>query len=175
MPDHHHDHTHKREIRVPFEEFLSHFPELPLPVILNEEAAHDFSKENEVLHSLIIDQYFLPLEGEMDDFTEIVPCFRFPKGKDFHAIVYWKAGLLEYYFILVTLSPQGVLIDRRVLAGTFVEGDIVTQSVATIDEDWIITVVTGRARSGRGALYDASTSKTTSFEVMPDGTIIDSE
>ncbi|MBK7406899.1 MAG: hypothetical protein IPL49_12930 [Saprospirales bacterium] len=175
MAEHSHEHTEKREIRIPFSQFLEHFPEVPLPTILSEETAHSFSKENEVLHSLIIDQYFMPLEGDMDEFTEIVPCFRFPETKDFHAIVYWKAGLLQYYFILVTLSLKGELIDRRVLAGTFVDGETVTQSVATIDEDWIITIVTGQAKTDRGALYDATASKTTSVEVMPDGSIIDSE
>lgn len=177
MSEHSHDHhhTHKREIRIPFEEFLELFPLAPLPITLTEEMAHEFSKENEVMPGLVIEQYMLPLEGEIDEWTEFVPCFRFPDTKDFHAIVYWKAGLLQYHFVLVTLNLQGGVIDKRVLAGTQVAGEIVTQSVATIDQDWIVTVVTGQARSGKDTLYDATTSKAFSLEVMPNGTIIDEE
>jgi hypothetical protein len=175
MSEPHSHHTHKREVRVSFAQFLELFPELELPVTLTEEAAHNFSKENKVLPSLVIEQYFLPLEGVVDEMTEFVPCFRFPKTKDFHALVYWKASLLEYNFILLTLSLKGELIGQRVLAGTFAEGDTVTQSVATIDEDWIITIVTGQAQAGKEDLYDASTSKTISLEVLPNGTIIDNE
>jgi len=173
MEEHHHSHSPRREIRIPFEQFLEQFPVLPLPVVLSEEAAHNFSKENEVLPTLVIEQFILPLEDPADEFTEFVPCFRFPKTDGFHAIVYWKAGLLEYSFVLVTYSMAGVLIDRRVLAGTFVDGETVTQSVATIDEDWIITIVTGQARSGRGALYEASSSRVSNLEVLPNGAIME--
>lgn len=172
--DHHH-HSHKREIRIPLEEFLELFPVMRLPVTLSEETAHEFSKENDVMPGLVIEQYMVPLEGEIDEWTEFVPCFRFPDTKDFHAIVYWKAGLMQYYFVLVTLTLQGKVIDKRVLAGTYVAGEVVTQSVATIDPDWIITVVTGQNRSGKDAFYDASTSKASGMEVMPNGTIIDEE
>ena len=172
---HHHSHLPRKDIRIPFDQFLEEFPVLPLPVTLSEEAAHSFSRENDVLHSLMIEQYILPMEGEADEYTEFVPCFRFPKTENFHAIVYWKAGLLEYDFVLATFTLAGALIDRRILAGTFVQGDTVTQSVATIDEDWVITVVTGQARSGKGSFYDASTSKVSSLEVLPNGTIIADE
>ena len=171
----HHHHAHKREIRIPFDQFLDMFPLLPLPVTLTEEMAHEFSKENEVLSNLMIDQYIVPLEGEIDELTEFVPCFRLPDTKDFHAIVYWKAGLMEYNFVLVTYTKPGQLIDRRVLAGTLVAGEIVTQSVATIDPDWIVTVVTGQNPFGKGTFYDASTSKAFGLEILPNGTIIDDE
>jgi hypothetical protein len=174
MSEHHHHHPHKREIRVSFEEFLEQFPILPLPITLSEETARAFSKENDVLPSLVVEQYMVPLEGEeIDEWTEFVPCFRFPDTKDFHAIVYWKAGLLQYYFVLATFSNKGELINRRILAGTFVRGNLVTQSVATIDQDWIITIVTGQGRGEEDALYDASSSKTLAMEVMPNGLIVD--
>ena len=177
MEEHHHSHSHfpDRGIRIPFDQFLELFPIVPLPVVLSEEAAHDFSKENDVLSALMIQQFILPLEGEVDELTEFVPCFRFPKTDGFHAIVYWKAGLLQYNFVLVTYSLQGELIDRRVLAGTFVQGETVTQSVATVDQDWIISVVTGQSRAGRDVVYDAASSKFTNLEVMVNGTIIDEE
>lgn len=177
MEEHHHSDSPlpNRGIRIPFEQFLELFPVLPLPVTLSEEAAHNFSLENDVLHALMIEQYILPLEGEIDELTEFVPCFRFPGTDSFHAIVYWKAGLLQYNFVLVTYTSTGRLIDRRVLAGTFVQGDTVTQSVATIDQDWIVSVVSGQTRAGKDVLYDAASSKFTNLEVMADGTIIDEE
>ena len=159
--------------QIPFEQFLALFPVLPLPITLTEELAIEFSKENDVLPAAAIEQFILPMEPDADELTEFVPCFRIPKTEHFHALVYWKAGLLRYEFVLLTFTHKGVLIDYRSLAGTFAEGNTVTQSVATIDEDWVVTIVAGQAPAERGALYDASGSKTIILEVAPNGAIIE--
>jgi len=66
-----------------------------------------------------------------------------PKTKDFVGIVYWKASLMTYEYILATFTNKGVLIDQQVLAGTTAEGSAIARTVATIDEEWDIFIVGG--------------------------------
>lgn len=157
--------------QVSFEQFLDYFPETKLPVTLSEDAAHRYSQINEPFHQLAIEQFIHPIETEYDELTEFVPCFRIPETHAFHAVVYWKAGLMNYQYVLATFTKKGELIDRRVLAGTFVQGDVMTQSVATIEEDWMIYVVSGQGLA-HDDLYEAGRSRAFELELLPDGLII---
>lgn len=162
----------KRPVTVSFEQFLKYFPEIDLPIILTEEAAHAFSSQNEPFHPQSIRQFIAPFHlDELDDMTEFVPCFKIPDTHGFHAIIYWKAGLMNYEYILMTFTEKGDIIDRRVIAGTFSDGQLLTTSVATIEEDWIIHVVTGQSASDKLHTYAASDSKAFNLELLPDGTI----
>lgn len=155
---------------VSLDSFLSFFPELPLPVLLSESVQLDFSRNNPPLPGLAIEQYLLPLEkGPVDEMTEFVPCFKIGATHSFHAIVYWRAALMDYQYILLTLTEKGALIDRRVIAGTFSDGKVLTQSVAQIDEDWAIQVVSGQSADD---FYSADTSTMFQLELLPDGKII---
>ena len=159
--------------KVSFAHFLEKFPELPLPITLNNEAHHAFSRENDPLSPLMIEQYILPLEDlVVDEFTEFVACFRIPETHGFHAVVYWRASLLDYQYKLATFTRKGELIDIRIIAGTFSDGETLIQSFATIEEDWEILVVSGQVKTGQKEPYDASSSTTYSLELLPDGTII---
>lgn len=156
---------------VSFEHFIERFPEVRLPVALTEESQRLFSATNEPFPQAIIEQYLLPLEGiEPDPYTEFVPCFRIPETYEFHAIVYWKAALLDYQFMLVTLTKQGEVIDKKAIAGTYYDGEMLLNSVATIDEDWEIIIVSGK--SDPNGLYRAASSKTVKMEMLPEGQII---
>lgn len=147
------------------------FPEIRLPITLTDEMAHVFGQTNGLISEELLDRYILPYEEEgHDEFTEFVPCFRIPATHDFHALVFWRAGLLKYAFTMLTLDKQGGFIDRRVLAGTFSAENELVQSVATIDEDWEILVVSGKSKPGD--LYDASTSSKLNLELLPEGQII---
>jgi len=159
--------------KIRFSHYLKYFPELELPITLGEETHHAFSQKNEPLPALAIQQFILPLEGEeeVDELTEYIPCFKIPKTDGFYAIVYWKAGLLNYQYMLVTYEPKGKLIDQRVIAGTFSDGESMTNSVATIEEDWMIYVVTGHSAKA-DEVYDAGHSTTIDLEILPDGSII---
>ncbi len=156
-----------------FAQFLAKFPEIELPVILNEEAHHTFSTENSPLSEAMILQYILPLEDveEGDEFTEFVPCFKLPKTEDFHAVVYWKAGLMSYHYAIATFTKKGQSIDHRVIAGTFVSGQTITQSVATINEENEIYVASGQG-STQNDDYDAATSTAYELELTPEGQIV---
>ncbi|MEN0003162.1 MAG: hypothetical protein AAF798_03425 [Bacteroidota bacterium] len=161
--------------KIQFPHFLSLFPEIELPITLGTDSHFVFSKKNDPLPALAIQQYLLPTElEEVDDMTEFVPCFRLSNTYDIHAVVYWKAGLLNYQYILLTFTKQGVAIDKKVIAGTFSDGELLTQSVATIDEDWTIHVVSGQQGIDIDD-YDASSSRAFQLELLPEGNIIESE
>ncbi len=159
---------------VTFAQFLAKFPEIDLPVMLNEEAHHIFSTENSPLTEAMIQQYILPLEDvdTDDEFTEFVPCFQLPKTDGFHAVVYWKAGLMNYHYALVTFSKKGQAIDRRVIAGTFIGGQTITQSVATINEENEIFVASGQGNTQNDS-FDPASSTAYELELLPDGQIVD--
>jgi hypothetical protein len=159
-----------QELEIDFQHFIEYFPELELPVHLDDEVHHTFSLENEPLPSLAIEQYLLPIEEDTDELTEFIPCFRVPETYDFHAIIYWKAAIMNYQYVLATFEKSGELIDKRVIAGTFSDGTSVIKSVATIEEDWMILTMTGKM-SSHEELYDATSSKMLEMELLPDGTI----
>ncbi|MCB0568957.1 MAG: hypothetical protein KDC66_04305 [Phaeodactylibacter sp.] len=161
----------KQPPKINFAHFLGKFPEVELPVTLGEESHHAFSQENEPMPPMMIEQFILPVEqAPADDYTEFVPCMKVPKTGDFHAIIYWRAGLLNYQYTLATFTNKGEWIDKRVIAGTFSDGETLTTSVATIDEDWMIYIVSGNA-GGNGTAYDASSSTAYKLELLPDGKI----
>ncbi|MEM9992059.1 MAG: hypothetical protein AAF738_09865 [Bacteroidota bacterium] len=163
-----------KTISVSFPDFIERFPEVELPLTLNDQTHHDFSKHNDPLPSIIIANFIAPIEDvEIDDYTEYIACFKIPKTYDFHAIVYWKAGLLNYTYTLATFSKGGQLIDKRVIAGTFSDGNSIVQSVATIDEDWMIYILSGQNELGND--YDPASSKAMEIELLPDGYISDFE
>jgi hypothetical protein len=158
---------------VDFTHFLEKFPKLELPVTLNDEAQHIFSKNNDPLPPLMVQQHILPLEANSpDEFTEFIPCFSIPQTYEFHAVVYWKAELMTYQYILVTFDKKGNFIDQKVLAGLYSDGSKVTQSVATIEPDWMIHVASGQVAAKNEKLYDASDSSAFELELLADGKII---
>ena len=161
-----------RQPKTEFQGFLQFFPEVELPITLNDEIHHIFSQQNKPLNHRFIDEFILPYEGEVGELTEFVPCFKVSDTHEFHAIVYWKAALMNYNYVLVTYSKTGALLDRRVIAGTYSDGARLTKSIATIDEDWMILIVTGQ-NDHNSSEYNAASSKTHQLELLPDGMIAD--
>ena len=157
---------------VKFEHFLSKFPEVELPITLSDDVHHDFSKENDPLQPLMIEEYITRYEAtEPDEMTEYVACFQMPiEKKDFKAVVYWKAGLLNYDYVLATYNPQtGVMIDKRAIAGTKVVGNAVKRIVAFVKEDFTIHVAEGVEDSALS--YNADSTKVRRFEMLENGRI----
>lgn len=158
--------------KIDFITFLEQFPLLEPPIILGEDSHHAFSKANLPIPAALIDRYIMPLEEEApDENTEFVACFRLDGLKDIHAIVYWKASLLNYNYVLATFDKSGNLIEKRVIAGTFYDGEQLTQSVATIDEDWMISVASGQSKT-HSSTFSATDSTAYQLELLPDGTIV---
>lgn len=161
----------KKNAAIKFEHFLERFPEIDLPVTLGEETHHHFSRKNKPLPAAMIRQFIAPLEDQIDELTEFISCFRIRKTSKFSAIVYWRASLMTYQYVLATFTDKGLLIDKKVIAGTFFDGHTLTQSVATIDEDWIISIASGQSERN-DVNYNAATSTAYQLELLPDGKIV---
>lgn len=155
-----------------FQNFLEVFPDVELPIILTEETQSVFSKENSPLSKMMIEQFIIPIDEDVDEFTEYIPCFKIPKTFDFHAIVFWKGGLMNYQFFLTTFDKKGNLIQKEQIAGTQVKADALLRTVATIEEDWTISSVAGVASANNNLAYDPATTLDSSLELLPDGKII---
>jgi hypothetical protein len=171
-PNLHYEPSNMNQPTIPFAQFLAKFPEIELPVVLNDEAHLIFSAENDPLAEAMIAQYILPNEPEeADELTEFVPCFKLPKTEGFDAVVYWRAGLMNYQYVLVTFATKGELLDRRVIAGTFINGPTITQSVATINEENEIFVASGQSNA-QDDTFDPASSTAYELELLPDGLIV---
>lgn len=161
-------------MRYLFSDFLAKFPPIPMPVTLGEETHHAFSTENEPLPLTMVESYIHPTDPEAgpdDEFTEYVPCFAIDNTDGFVALVWWKAGLLRYEYVLATFTLKGELIARRVIASTRVSGEKISRSVASIDEDWVIFIAEGEAAAA-GDVFDPTTSRTYDLEIMSNGEIV---
>ncbi|MCB0606850.1 MAG: hypothetical protein H6562_24370 [Lewinellaceae bacterium] len=157
--------------KAAFSAFLDRFPQVELPVTLGEDTHHTFSRNNKPLPAQLIEQYILPAEEEeADDLTEFVACFRLETLPAYSALVYWRAGLYSYQYILMTFDKKGDLIDRRVIAGSYYDEANLTQSVATLTEDRKIFVVSGQSDPA-GDHFDPATSTTHQFQLGEDGRI----
>jgi len=149
---------------------LSFFPEVHMPITFSEDLVTTFEKENQPLSQDVIQQYIYEWEGEVDEFTEFLPCLRLAETEHFHALVYWKGGLLKYEYVLVTLDKKGSLISRKPIASTIVEGELIKKSVAQIDEDFIIHIMAGENVGEEE--YDAGRSQAFNMEILHTGDII---
>jgi hypothetical protein len=162
-----------KRVRLEFSDFLQKFPRVELPITLGEEAHHVFSTENEPLSAAMIEQFIAPLDGgEKDEFTEYVPCFSFETGEKFAALVWWKAELLSYRYILATFTEKGEVIDLRVIAYTLVKEAEIRRAVATIDGELSILMVEGASVND---VYDPEQSVTRILEILPNGQIVSGE
>lgn len=160
--------------KVDFKHFLEKFPEIELPITLGEESHHAFSQSNDPLPPFMIEQFIAPLEEDpIDELTEFVACFSIPATKKFHSIVYWKAGLLNYQYRLVNYDQKGNLVAEKVIAGTHADEDgIITHSVATINKDWLIIIVSGQTNADPQAAADATSSTANRWIIGTEGKIV---
>jgi hypothetical protein len=155
-----------------FESFLSYFPEITPPITLTEDSIDHINATNDALPYHLLNSFINNWEGEEDlALTEYIPCLKLPKNGKFNTIIYWKASLLRYDFIMATIDDIGNLIQRKNLCGTLVEDNVIKKSVANIDEDYIIHIVAGAHKTNEMD-YDASYSQSFTMEVMANGEIV---
>lgn len=153
-------------------EFIDLFPEMPLPISITHDTHYFFSKNNAPVSKLMHDHFLQVYDGrDSDAYTEYVACFRIPETFDIHALVYWRANLDGFEYIMISLDKQGKLIEKKIIGRMHMEGDQVIQSVINIEDDWIIYSVEGLTHNA-GEPFDPSATKTTNFELLPDGQII---
>lgn len=162
-------------VRYIFPQFVAKFPPVEMPVTLGDETHHIFIQENEPLPEEMIRQFILPVETEgtaLDEFTEFVPCFAIDNTDNFIALVWWKAELLTYHYMLATFTDKGRLIDRRVIAHTIAGDGNVGRRVATINDEWEIFIAEGSTEDGQTG-FDPTTSRTYVLEIMANGEIVE--
>lgn len=157
--------------KTDFQHFIDFFPAISLPITLGEDTHITFSRQNKPLHQEVIREFIEPLEDQVfDDTMEVVPCFQIADIKDFYAIVYWKAELMSYQYILVTISKDREVIDKKTIAGTFSDGVRLIQSVATINETRQIYVASGQSEADQEE-YEAASSSVQRMAILDDGQI----
>ena len=159
--------------KLHFHDFLAKFPPVSMPVTLGEETHHTFGTENSPLSDALISQFIHPTETVVadDEFTEYIPCFSIDNTDQFIAVVWWKAELLRYGYVLATFTDKGELISREEIAGTTVQDGQVIRSVAFINEEWEITIGEGSSPDGN-TVFEPSTSRTRNLEILINGEII---
>ena len=154
-----------------FKNFLEHFANEQFPITLSDENISYFDRKNPPLSADVIRQFIKPGEDEDDELTEYVACCLIPQTKNFYGVIYWRGMMLEYDYILATYNKNGMLISKKVIAGTRSDGKNVRRSVATIDEDWVINIVAGELIDNE-ELYDPLKSKMMTMEILANGEII---
>jgi hypothetical protein len=159
--------------RLTFPDFVAKFPPVTMPATLGEDTHHVFSTENDPLSDELIAQFIHPTEEVVpdDEFTEYVPCFAINDTKEFIALVWWKAELLNYEYVLATFNQKGQLIDQEVIAYTRVEEGKLHRAVASITSELEIVIALGTS-SDNGDSFDPLTSKTLEMEILASGEIV---
>lgn len=155
--------------KVEFQQFLDKFPIVELPITLGENTHHLFSKNNDPFQQGMIDQFLT--RGSLDEYTEFIPCCRIPDTSDFYALIYWKAGLLEYEYYMVTFSKKGILIDERYIAGTRVKNEKLINVVTSFEEDWIFYSAEGESSAAEDKM-DKTSTKAFNLELLATGKIV---
>ncbi len=159
--------------RFDFPDFVGKFPPVPMPITLGEDSHHVFSIENQPLPIEMIEQFIQPANPDGtppdDEYTEYVPCLAIDDTDGFVALIWWKASLLHYEYVLATFNLKGEQIDRRVIGHTRIQNGRISRAVATIDEDWVVFIAEGE--SADGDIFDPTSSRTYEVEIMNDGTI----
>lgn len=153
-----------------FAEFIDFFPLLEPPFSLLPDISQ-IPSDGLPLPSMLVDVYILPIEGtEADEYTEYVPYGRIKGTKDFHAIIYWKAGVMQYEFVLVTFTLDGDPISHAIVSGMRADENGILHSVAVIQEDLGIIIAEGLAGEEE-ELEDLSQTNTYQMTIESNGQI----
>ena len=155
-----------------FTDFLDLFPPAAFPLAFGEDSYRGYEAAGKLVPDALAAEYVAPLEpAPLDEYTEVLACAQFAH-KDYVAVVYWKAGLLNNHYRLATFDKLGNPIESRVIAGAYNEPDAAaSQSAATITEERIVYVVSARAESD--GLGDAKESSALRLAIDDSGVIKD--
>ncbi len=160
----------KRLPEAQFAEFIEFFPALDLPLSLLPDTSQ-IPSDPIPLPGHLQEAYILPFESdEIDEFTEYIPYGRLAATRDFEAIIYWKAGVLRYEYILATYSLQGEPLSHAIVGGLRYEEEGVLHSVAVIHPDLTIIIAEGMAQTDDEGM-DPDQTQTYQMTILPTGII----
>lgn len=156
--------------KINFANFLKLFPKVELPITLDEHSHHTFSKENKPLPAALIEKFIIPHDkGQIDEFTEYIPCFRIPEQQDFEAVVYWKAMLMDYNYIMITFDKKGNFIQSYHIGGTRSDGHQIARLLSTIHPSLQIDLAAGSSALNQTE-YSPTDTKVFKIQLLPNGT-----
>jgi len=154
-----------------FAEFIEFFPLLRPPFSLLPDL-EQIPADPVPLPEVLLDAYILPFEGdEVDEYTEYIPYGKIEGTKDYHAMIYWKAGVLKYEFILATYGLDGQPTSHAIIGGIRYEEEGTIHSVAIVNEDLRITIAEGLAEEGTKEILPEET-QSYFMAIKPTGQII---
>ncbi len=160
----------KRIPTASFAEFIEFFPLQELPFSLLPDIGQ-IQSGTLPLPGIMLEAYILPIEGdEVDEYTEYIPYGRIAGTKDFQALVYWKASVMLYEFILATYTNAGDLISHAIVGGLRSDQEGLLHSVAIIHEDMTITIAEGLSLEEDESL-DINKTNTYQMAILPNGYI----
>lgn len=154
-----------------FTTLITKFPKAKLPLELAPDSYRNFEKKNKPLSLDSIKNFLIDEQEEVDEFTEFIPCFRLPDTTNFHALVFWQAGLMEYHYILITFNKNGHLIDKKSIAGTIPHANAFKISIANIKSSQKIEVKEGSADTNTKNLTPTSFSHYYHLNISDNGKI----
>ncbi|HKK89068.1 MAG TPA: hypothetical protein VJ917_09475 [Saprospiraceae bacterium] len=153
-----------------FNQFVQEVPLAEIPLVLSGEFQKQLTSVADPLPVPVIKD-LMPWEEVPDEMTEILVVARFEQEEKFQAMLYWKAELLTYSFVLVTYNFKGEVIDHQKIAGTTYDKESVVESVAIIEDDWMIFAAEGDNKLTEGKSFEASKTRKSNFMVEKDGRI----
>ena len=157
--------------KITFGDLLELFPQLELPLFLDDESASLFSQNNDPFPVELFDAMLRPLLPDDDEYTEYVPCFRISQD-EYHALVIWKASLLTYEYLMLIFDKKGQFLSSERIGGMLVRDDQLFRRVAHFDEEGIIHIAEGA--TDLSERFDPKESNTYEIEILPNGEIYSS-
>jgi hypothetical protein len=110
------------------------------------------------------------VEGhEVDEYTEYIPYGRISGAYDFYPLIYWKAGVMQYEFILAIYNHEGRVISQAIIGGLKSDDEGMLHSVAVIHPDLSITIAEGVATEEDD--LDFNQTNTYQMMIQPSGEI----
>ncbi len=150
---------------------MQQVPFAEIPLVLSVELQKQLTSLADPLPAPVVKD-LMPWEDLSDEMTEILVVARFEQEDNFQAMLYWKAELMTYSFILVTYNHKGEVIDHEKVAGTTYGEESVVESVAIIEDDWMIFAAEGSDKLSGDLSFEPDSSKKRNFMVEKDGHII---
>lgn len=164
----------KKANRITFENFIQFFPMVELPYTITSDTQRLISQKCDPLSATWMFNFVLDKDAVIDEYTEYMPCFSIPDTNDFFAIVFWEAGIEGSAYYLTTFSKNGILIDKKKIAGTKYNQDGLYQMVCTISPTWLFSCAEGRldADGNTAPVSSDDDHFHTSLQLTGDGEIV---
>ena len=156
-----------------FEHFLLLFPPAELPLNLSLQTESYLTAQRELLHSDWLEAFLPNLVEELDEYTEVLPCFSLPSPYKFHLLIYWKAHLNGSDYFLASFSPSGVLIQQQRLAGLAYSDEVMRQTLCQIAPNLTFSTMEGDLDASTGALMPLKREQQTYYQISEQGEIIE--